>query len=89
MHENAWREGILQVLQNTKSEQHQTEQKEQKIRKNTPRKNKKTSRKQILLKKVYQKKQLSSLRYKILYTIFKMEKSGTQTNWLKEKKIDK
>ena len=86
--------GILEkencfILGNIESRHRQTSRNERKSKKSVPQKNKKAARNQALEQKSHQRnKHLSSLPCKILLTILKMVKGGTQTNWPKNKQID-
>ena len=63
--------------------------KQKEMKKRVPLKNEKTSEKQVLQQKSYQRnKVLGSPTCKILEIILKMDKRGTQTNRAKNKEID-
>ena len=85
---NSWREGKWQVLGNIESRHHQASQVEGKNTKWISQKHEKTSRNQILLQKSHQRdNHLGNLSSKILRTILKVDKWGTQINGSKNKAL--
>ena len=83
------KERRLQVLGNIGSRHHQTNGDERRNKKRVSQKNVKTSQNKILLQKSHQKdKNLGNPPSKILGTILKMIKGGTQTNRPEDKNVN-